>query len=62
MEHAVPNKTREGVHQRWDFMYFWLQKCTGKNHDSNEEVPGIVKIHNFLKNTDKVGFQRSVIK
>ena len=45
----MPNKTSEDVHQRWEYMYFWLENCTGKNHDLNEEVLGKVKIHDFVK-------------
>ncbi len=55
MKHEMPNKTSEGVHQRWEYMYFWSQECTGKNHDLNEEVLGKVKIHDFVKNPAKVG-------
>ncbi len=51
----MPSKTREDVHQRWEYMYFWLEKCTGENHDLNEEVLGKVKIHDFVKPPEKVG-------
>ena len=51
----MSNKASEDVHQRWEFMYFWLQKCTGENHDSNKEVIGKVEIHDFVKTPEKVG-------
>jgi hypothetical protein len=50
MEHEVPNNASEDVHQRWEYMYFWLEECTGEN----EKVHGKVKIRDFVKNPEKV--------
>ena len=54
MEHEMSNKASEDVHQRWEFMYFWLEKCTGENHDPNKAI-GQVEIHDFVKTPEKVG-------
>ena len=51
----MPNKTSEDVHQRWECTYFWLEKCTGENHDPNKEVTGKIKIHDFVNTPEKVG-------
>ena len=51
----MPNKTSEDVHDSLEYMYLWLDKCTGENHDSNKEVIGKIKIHDFVKTPEKVG-------